>query len=75
MAKALRGTVGIWDPAGNNNTEHSSHRGSAETNPNRKREGAGLIPGLGQWVKDPVLLELWCRLQTQLGSQVAVALA
>ena len=24
-------------------------------------EGAGLIPGLTQWVEDPALLWLWCR--------------
>ena len=35
-------------------------------------EDAGLIPGLTQWVKN---CELRCRLQTRLGSGVAVAVA
>ena len=34
----------------------SSPHGIVETNPTRNREVSGLIPGLAQWVKDPVLL-------------------
>ena len=33
----------------------SSRRGTAETNPTRNYDVAGLIPGLSLWVKDPVL--------------------
>ena len=47
-----------------NNFSVSSHCGTAETIPTRNNEFSGLIPGLDQWVKDPVLLWLWCRLQT-----------
>ena len=32
-----------------------------ETNLTRNHEVVGSIPGLTQWVKDPVLLWLWCR--------------
>ena len=31
------------------------------TNLTRIHEHSGSIPGLDQWVKDPVLLWLWCR--------------
>ena len=50
----------------------SSHHGAAETNPTRNDEVVGLIPGLPQWVRDPAC-GLWCRSQTRLGSDVAVA--
>ena len=33
----------------------------------------GLIPGPAQWVKDLVLLQLWCRSQMWLRSGVAAA--
>ena len=37
------------------NSNRSSRRGAAEMNPTRNYEVVRLIPGLAQWVKDPVL--------------------
>ena len=34
----------------------TSHHGTVETNLTRNPEIVDLIPGLSQWVKDPVLL-------------------
>ena len=44
------------------------------TNPTGNHEVAGSIPGLAPWVNYRRCRELWCRLQTRLGSRVAVAL-
>ena len=37
-------------------TVWESHGGAVETNPTRNHKVSGLIHGLGQWVKDLVLL-------------------
>ena len=39
-----------------NKPSWSSHLGIAERNPTRNHKVEGLIPGLGQWVKDLALL-------------------
>ena len=39
----------------------SSRCGSVVTNSTSSHKDVGLIPGLAQWVKDPVLLWLWRR--------------
>ena len=47
----------------------SSCHGAAETNLSRNHEVAGWIPGLVQWVKDPVLLS--CAVGCRCGSDLA----
>ena len=53
----------------------SSCCGTAETNPTRNHEVAGSIPGLAKWLRIRHSCKLWCRSQTLLGSDVAVAVA
>ena len=57
----------------NYSTLQSSIAAQRVKNPASIHEAADLISGLIQWVKDPVLRELWCRLQMQFESGVAVA--
>ena len=45
------------------------------TNLTRNHEVSGSIPSLVHWVKDRRCCELWCGLQTQLRSHIAVAVA
>ena len=62
---------------GGNEEEHlgehrSSHCGSAVTSLTSIHEDSGSIPGLAQWVKNPVFYEQWCRWQMWLRSRIAV---
>ena len=59
------GYLGIWTVVKKKNKKTRiwiSHFGSVVMNPTSIHEDTGSIPGLVQWVKDPELLWLWCRL-------------
>ena len=51
----------------------SSHCGTVQTNPTRNHEVEGSDPGLAQCLRIWRCHELYCGLQTRLGSGVAVA--
>ena len=60
----------LWLLLQNSNFSMSSHCGSVVRNPTSIHEEAVSILGPTQWVKDPALL---CRSQTQLRSDIAMA--
>ena len=51
----------------------SSCHGTAETNPTRNHKVADSVPGLVSRLRIWHCHKLWCRLQTRLGSLIAVA--
>ena len=65
--------VGEMNASSRLHAQSSSRCGSAVMNLTSIYEDVGLIPGLAQWVKDLHFHGLWYRLQTQLGSCIAVA--
>lgn len=51
---------------GNTKNVQIDHRKIRKGNKRNEKQGTG-VPAMAQWVKNPVLQQLWCRSQLQLG--------
>ena len=75
ISRAEPEVQGVGSKSSCEEPESTSRCGSEKTNPTRKHEVAGSIPGLAQWLRIQRCHELWCRSQMRLNSHVVVAVA